>query len=77
MAYTLQIIHNPKGGGENYIEMHFEKFYQAEAEQRRHAKMKHDAVIDVCQHNPECWTPHTCCETFIVQEAEDAVEDQG
>ena len=70
MAYTLQIIHNPKTGGENYIEMNFETLHQAEAEQRRHAKMKHKAAVEGCQHNPTCWTPHTCCETFVIKEAE-------
>lgn len=68
MAYTLQIIHNPNTGGENVIEMHFDNAHQAEAEQRRHAKMKHKSVQTPCQHNPKCWTPHTCCETYIIME---------
>ena len=59
MAYTLQIVHTPKDGGMNVIEMHYDKMHQAEAEQRRHGKLRHTAV----------------CETFVFQEAEDAVGD--
>ncbi len=51
-SYTLQIIHKPLTGGENVIEMHFDKVYQAEAEQRRHKKMKHTAD----------------CETYVIME---------